>query len=281
MNLIYSSKERSRMIQSISPSFYCPPYLKPAVYLSFVTEEETTMEKHPLHSPQELNQICLYSRYRFKPDSKLREYLFMKTKVKRSYYLLVEIMERLKMILRSEKLYDLKNPSIIMCDSDLEMALNMKDLHVTEIRNQILKQLTLVKQQKWLKNYRKENTFSQRASTSKATTTFDPEAEYNVKPPLMELLRTECEEKNKATFTYKEVVHLLFKYLLKRRETLFDPRNLKVVRVHEDPLGRALGGIARFHRCQVPNLLRAQLTPAVKDVTEWIKTEWIKTEDKM
>ncbi len=97
----------------------------------------------------------------------------------------------------------------------------------------------------------------------------------------MELLRTECEEKNKATFTYKEVVHLLFKYLLKRRETLFDPRNLKVVRVHEDPLGRALGGIARFHRCQVPNLLRAQLTPAVKDVTEWIKTEWIKTEDKM
>ena len=257
------------------------PYLKPAVYLSFFTEEETTMEKHPVHSPQELNQICLYSRYRFKPDSKLREYLFMKTKVKRSYYLLVEIMEKLKVILRSEKLYDLKNPSIIMCDSDLEMALNMKDLHVTEIRHQILKQLTLVKQQKWLKNYRKENTFSQRASTSNASTTIvpDKDAKYNVKPPLMELLRTECEEKNKATFTYKEVVHLLFKYLLKRRETLFDPGNLKVVRVHEDPLGRALGGIARFHRCQVPNLLRAQLTPAVKDGTERIKTEWIKAED--
>ena len=69
----------------------------------------------------------------------------MKTKVKRSYYMLVEILGKLKIILRSEKLYDPLNPSIIMCDSDLEYALNMKDLHVIEIRKQILKQLTLVK----------------------------------------------------------------------------------------------------------------------------------------
>jgi len=187
----------------------------------------------------------------------------MKTGVKRSYYMLVEIFEKLKVILRSEKLYDPMNPSIIMCDPDLEYVLNMKDLHVTEIRHQILKQLTLVKQQKWLKNYRQENTFSQRASTSNASTTIvpDKDAKYNVKPPLMELLRTECEEKDKATFTYEEVFHLLSKYLLKRRERVFDRRNLKVVRVHEDPLGRALGGIARFHECQVPNLLRAHLIP--------------------
>ena len=58
-----------------------------------------------------------------------------------------------------------------------------------------------------------------------------------------------------------------------RRERLFDRRNLKVVRVHEDPLGRVLGGIARFHRCQVSNLLTAQLTPEVKDRTEWIKNK--------
>ena len=215
---------------------------------------------HP--SPQELNLIRLYSTYRFKPDSKLREYLFMKTGVKRSYYMLVEIFEKLKVILRSEKLYDPMNPSIIMCDPDLEYVLNMKDLHVTEIRNQILKQLTLVKQQNWGKNfntYRKENTFSPRASTS-TTLGPDKEAKYTVNPPLMELLRTECEETDKASFTYEEVFHLLSKYLLKRRGTLFDPRNIQVARVHQDPLGRVLGGIARFHRCQVPNLLRAQLT---------------------
>ena len=177
--------------------------------------------------------------------------------------MLVEILEKLKVILRSEKLYDPMNPSIIMCDPDLEYVLNMKDLHVTEIRNQILKQLTLVKQQNWRKNfntYRKEDpSFSPRASTS-TTLGPDKEAKYTVKPPLMELLRTECEETDKATFTFEEVFHLLSKYLLKRRDTLFDPRNIKVARVHHDPLGRVLGGIARFHRCQAPNLLRAQLT---------------------
>ena len=31
-------------------------------------------------------------------------------------------------------MYDEKNPSIILCSRDLEEALNMKALHVTEIR---------------------------------------------------------------------------------------------------------------------------------------------------
>ena len=55
--------------------------------------------------------------------------------------MLVEILEKLKVIVRSEKLFDPKNPSIIMCDPDLEMALNMKDLHIIDLRNQILGQL--------------------------------------------------------------------------------------------------------------------------------------------
>ena len=77
----------------------------------------------------------------------------------------------------------------------------------------------------------------------------------------MELLRTECEKKDreKAVFKFNEVLHLLFKYLIRRKDTLFDSRNIRIVRIHLDPLGRALGGISRFHRCQVENLLRAQL----------------------
>ena len=224
-------------------------------------------------SPKELNQITLYSTYRFKPESKLKEYLFIKTKVKRSYYMLMEIFEDLKVILRSEKLYDPKNPSIIMCDPDLEIALNMKDLHVTQIRDQILKQLTLQRQQNWRENF---NTFISKSKSTSASSTPpakttdvpttlvpDKEAKYIVNPSLMGLLRTECEEKDraKAAFKFEEVVNLLFKYLIRRRDTLFDSRNIKVARVHHDPLGRALGGIARFHICQAENLLRAQLSP--------------------
>ena len=47
-------------------------------------------------SPKELNQITLYSTYRFKPESKLKESLFIKTKVKRSYYMLMEIFKELR-----------------------------------------------------------------------------------------------------------------------------------------------------------------------------------------
>ena len=43
-------------------------------------------------------------------------------------------------------MYDLRNPSIIMCSSELESALDMKSLHVTEIRDLVLRQLDKIKQ---------------------------------------------------------------------------------------------------------------------------------------
>ena len=41
-------------------------------------------------------------------------------------------------MVRGEGLFDPPNPSIILCSPDLERALNMKALHVTEVRNQVL-----------------------------------------------------------------------------------------------------------------------------------------------
>lgn len=46
----------------------------------------------------------------------------------------IYILTILKDTIRDEGLYDEKNPSIILCSRDLEEALNMKALHVTEIR---------------------------------------------------------------------------------------------------------------------------------------------------
>jgi hypothetical protein len=176
-----------------------------------------------------------------------------------------------KVIVRSEKLYDPKNPSLIMCDPNLETALNVKDLHVTEVRHQILKHLTLVRHQNWRLNY--NSCFIKRgdisippAKTSNVTTAQVPNKyfKYIVKPLLMGLLRSECDEKDrtKAAFKFDEVLSLLFKYLLRRRGTLFDSRNIKVARVHLDLLGTAVGGIVRFHRSQAEKLLKAQMSPA-------------------
>ena len=48
--------------------------------------------------------------------------------------LIVQVLTVLKNVIRGEGQFDEKNPSIIMCSPDLEEALNMKALHVTEIR---------------------------------------------------------------------------------------------------------------------------------------------------
>ena len=51
-------------------------------------------------------------------------------------------------------------------------------------------------------------------------------------------------------FTYDEVTLLLSKYILSRKDDIFDPRNIKLALVANDPIGDAFG-VKAFHRCQV------------------------------
>ena len=50
----------------------------------------------------------------------------------------------LKTIIVEEKLQDQSNKSIELCSKDLEEALNMKALHVIEMKQQVLAQITKV-----------------------------------------------------------------------------------------------------------------------------------------
>ena len=68
----------------------------------------------------------------------------------------------------------------------------------------------------------------------------------------------------KAIFTYEEVTKMLSKYILSKKDTLFDHRNIKLAIVEDDPLGHAFG-VKAFHRCQVNTLLRSQLIPVHPD----------------
>jgi len=80
-------------------------------------------------------------------NSPLRSYLIQKRSVgdgfSKSTTTLHKVLQALKDIISSEVLYDTTNPSIILCDFALENALNVRALHLTEIRNQVLLQLTL------------------------------------------------------------------------------------------------------------------------------------------
>ena len=89
-------------------------------------------------SPSELNIGLLNTLFVFKPASDLKTFLFDKTQVWKTYYSLAEILTILKNVVRGEGLFDPGNPTIIFCSPELEKALNMKALHVPQVRDQVL-----------------------------------------------------------------------------------------------------------------------------------------------
>ena len=231
-------------------------------------------------TPIEQHRSLLNSIFKFKPISKLHAYITLRTGINKSLFTLAEILTILKDAIRGEGLYDEKNPSIILCSRDLEEALNMKALHVTEIRDLVLSHLIKLESDEFLKRHCDNvvpapianNTSSQdqlvsatqrliqsaRISTHVIT---DKYAKFTCKPKFLAVLRTLPEtNKNKLVFTYEEATRLLSTYILKHKNRFFDNRNIKLAMVKGDLLGEAFG-VSAFHRCQVNNFLRDQLIP--------------------
>ena len=100
----------------------------------------------------ELNYKLLNTSFLFKPGSKLRDFLLEKGGIiNKKYHLLLEIMIGLKDIIKEEILFDIGNPRIILCSPSLEDSLNRKAVHVSEIRNEVLKHLIIASHQPMLK----------------------------------------------------------------------------------------------------------------------------------
>ena len=95
-------------------------------------------------SPGELNRNQLDNLNKFNKLSKLKNYFMKKTEIENSQYTLNEILTILKTIIFKEKLLDPNYKSIVLCSKDLEEALDMKALHITEIQHQVLAQITKV-----------------------------------------------------------------------------------------------------------------------------------------
>jgi hypothetical protein len=232
-----------------------------------------------LEIPENWHKIVL-TKYQFKKGSPLQKYL--QTKVRQKIYnevpiILEKLLRYLKYIIKKETLFDQLNPAIILCDSDLEAALNMKALHAMEIKNCVLPQLVLVtpfhsekislkqpyytietrnsiKQQYYNKLYTKKQVKQQmQQCTFKEC--------YRLKPLLkIALKRMPSFPHHQRTFNYTEICNYLSRYIVHYRNELFDQRNIYLCMVHNDPLGKAFN-VNAFHRCQVTSLLRRNIIP--------------------
>jgi len=230
----------------------------------------------------EQNRSLLRSLFKFRQESSLLSYVNNKNGTEKKYYTLAEILTVLKDTIRGEKLYDEKNPSIILCSDELENVLNMKALHVTEIRDLVLGHLIKIQDEAFLAKFRHHtsnqgssdnvpistvNTPAQRLiHTSNISTQVvtDKNAKFKVNQKFLDVLSVVPNfDKSRTVYTYEEVTLLLSTYILMNKKKFFDTRNIKLAMVQDDPLGEAFG-VNAFHRCQVNNLLRGQLTPVTE-----------------
>ena len=244
-------------------------------------------------NPIELDTKLLNTIYQFNPRSRLKRFLVRRTRKEKTYYSLHEILITLKQIIRKEKMYDQSNPSIIICSSELERALDMKALHVTEIKDLVLLQLTKAPDQTFIQNFiqigkvsespvsiskvatsQNEHQTQQQPtlppkvikSTNILTTTYTNKyAKFTVRPNLLKVLQmVPGIDNTKTVFSYEEITQLLSKYIISRKNDIFDPRNKLLALVANDPISLAFG-VKSFHRCQVNNLLKHQLIPVSSD----------------
>jgi hypothetical protein len=226
-------------------------------------------------------------KYTFKLDAPLKNYIISKTNSIRENYTLLELLTILKNIIGQEGLFDPRNPAIILCDKDMEAAFDVPGMHVTEIRELVFRQLVLLPDE--YQNPVPEQQHSQYASVSEflpqetasepTTSTVGSEvqiideivrvisngiysntnARFELKPDFRDVLSVvPTFDNTQILFRYDEITALLSKYILSKKESIFDSRHIKLALVKNDGLGKAFQ-VDAFHRCQVTSMLRKQL----------------------
>lgn len=201
-----------------------------------------------------------YQKRKFPPNSKLHSLLAKRCpgiiQESKNEYTSYDILVALKKIITDDELYDVENPSIIMCDSELEDALRLRAFHVSQTRdiiNNNLVQLTLVLPV-WA--CPSANAVTARI---KANDPFDVNAIYTATQGLLELLQCyHLVSKTQRVFSYKKIMKLV-QHLFSRwwRE---DNPTVAVGGNFPEPLLKRALGVTALSRDQLTYLVRAQLT---------------------
>ena len=191
---------------------------------------------------------------KWKQNSKLEQYLSLKCGEKDHSFTYVKVLKTLKDVIISEKLFDPKNPGIILCDDNLEQALDQKALHVSQLNAAIIPHFENWKQIEFPQVIHTKN------PTEHGKRFFgNPMTEFSMQPNLLRLIKDVAGPNNKKSiFSVTEILNLISQYIIANKSTIFDPRNITLAMVKNNLLGKALD-VAAFHRSQIRALLDKQL----------------------
>lgn len=146
----------------------------------------------------------------------------------------------------SEGHFDPRNPSVILCQRSqlLENIFGMKALHVSQVRAALAKSLLPLKPL---------------AITVVPRPVIKTSTKYRLSRPLGQLfVSAGLIPSSEKTFTFTTAGHLLAEYVLSKRASLLDARNVSVALLAGDPLAQVFQ-VTAFHRSQLPTLLKTQL----------------------
>lgn len=205
----------------------------------------------------------LWASYKFKPNSPLQPYLqkMIPGQYNQNSFTLVTVLTDLKNIIKKKKLVDAKNPTIILCDPDLETALNINGLHMKHVRECLLKQLICVTpftSHHCPLERKKKFSKTQENVTPKTVQTI-PDEYYMLSPLLKSALSTvPFFPYNLQCFTLNEICNYVGRYIIFKKKQLLDPRNMSLAIVKNDPLGKAFN-VNAFDRCQIVKLIKRNI----------------------
>ncbi len=214
-------------------------------------------------------RLDYYARYTFKEGAPLKIYLQRKRpgmlfREGKDVVSMSELLFILRDIIITEKLYDKSNWSMVITDAALEVALNVKMLSFGDIPDFVLKQLQLAPNS----NNNSAKPAPDAAAAADAKSNNDPslyflqegrivrpriapDTKFRVRQAFLAVLYTTPGATiGQQVFTYNELCKLLSRYILNRKDTFFDDRNVKVCICEGDFLGTAFG-VRAFHRNQV------------------------------
>lgn len=182
------------------------------------------------------NRNLLNTMFEFKKGAQLKHFIIEKTHQEKRYYSLAEVLTVLKDVISAEKMFDERNPSVIICSKSLEQALNQKALHVTEVRDLVLGQLERLADQSLRDRGVARpgpapplpgppQTAAPRVIRTASVATnvqTNKDAKFRLKPLFLKVAQmVEGVTKTKTIFTYEEVTLILSKYILsKKRNSL-------------------------------------------------------------
>ena len=172
--------------------------------------------------------------------------------------------------LYARQMFDTTNPMIIHLSPDLEEELNIRALHVMQMRNMLIRQIRFITPEirirvgpiRWPQAVRDFQGLVPRGLSRRGLYFLSQEFRAVMN-------RAPSNIMNRIIYTFEQACQLLSNYVIYFRNQLFDPRNILVAIIAQDPLYDVFG-VNSFHRCQAGGLVRAQLIPIPSRAVNYI-----------